>query len=80
MIPEVVHAVNARSRHLVDEARRPPIIVERIAKLLPGADGEGNVMAEYLQFAVCGMQNLLPGCSYSFPIISPVKDRFFYRS
>lgn len=43
-IPEVVHAVNARSRHLVDEARRPPIVVERIAELLPWCDGEGDVM------------------------------------
>ena len=66
MIPEVVHAVNARSRHLIDEARRPPIIVERIAKLLPWCDGEGDVMAKYLQPAIRGMQDLLLGCSYHF--------------
>ena len=65
-IPEVVHAVNARSRHLVDEARRPPIVVERIAELLPWCDGEGDVMAKYLQPAVCGMQDLFLDCSYHF--------------
>ena len=43
-IPEVVPAVNARSRHLVDETRRSPIVVERIAKLHPWCDGEGDVM------------------------------------